>query len=205
MKAGVWRYIDPNNIDPPILEPPTRPAPSFVRAAAQAGQGFATSSSSQQAPAGVATRGRSSAQQPQQSVEDQQQLSSQLMPITYASLTEDQKEELRNLQDDYQHDRKMWEKQEEAVQGIRTKIQESIKRDFLPYTYGCDSAHAMLVNLKTRFAPTDRGRIEEWKSEWRTLQKIPKGSTVDDWLLRWETISEVQSLPCHHHLSVSGI
>ncbi|ELR09659.1 hypothetical protein, variant [Pseudogymnoascus destructans 20631-21] len=181
MKAGVWRYIDPNNIDPPILEPPTRPAPSFVRAAAQAGQGFATSSSSQQAPAGVATRGRSSAQQPQQSVEDQQQLSSQLMPITYASLTEDQKEELRNLQDDYQHDRKMWEKQEEAVQGIRTKIQESIKRDFLPYTYGCDSAHAMLVNLKTRFAPTDRGRIEEWKSAISSLSppfSLPSANTI---------------------------
>ncbi|OAF57418.2 hypothetical protein VC83_04678 [Pseudogymnoascus destructans] len=124
MKAGVWGYIDPSIEDPPTLLQPVRPIPEFVRSATQAGGGVTA-----QTRPGVSTRA-SGSQTIQPSVEGQQQLT----PITYASLTEDQKEQLQNLQADFQYERKVWEKQEEAIQGLRSKIQETIKRDFLPYT-----------------------------------------------------------------------
>ena len=45
-----------------------------------------------------------------------------------------------------------------ALSTIRTKIQESIARTNLGYTFGCDSTHDMLVKLKERFSPTTTSR-----------------------------------------------
>ncbi|ELR01893.1 hypothetical protein GMDG_05075 [Pseudogymnoascus destructans 20631-21] len=178
MKTGVWGYINPALADPPILVPPVRPVPNFIRTVAQAGSGVVPQTTPR-----VSTRATSS-QTAQPSIEASQPI----IPITYGSLTDDQKEELRNLQADFQYDRKIWEKQEEAIQGLWSKIQETIRRDFLPYTYNCDTPYEMLVRLKERFAPTTRARLEEWRSEWAKASKIQRGVDLEEWLLKWETL-----------------
>ncbi|ELR10042.1 hypothetical protein GMDG_08717, partial [Pseudogymnoascus destructans 20631-21] len=178
IKAGVWGYIDLSIEDPPTLLQPVRPIPEFVRSATQAGGGVTA-----QTRPGVSTRA-SGSQTIQPSVEGQQQLT----PITYASLTEDQKEQLRNLQADFQYEGKVWENQEEAIQGLRSKIQETIKRDFLPYTYNCDTPYDMLRKLRDRFAPTQRARIREWRLEWQKAAKMQRGKDLEDWLLNWENL-----------------
>ena len=73
-------------------------------------------------------------------------------------LTENEKEYWRTLQTEYTHDRKKYERQEEALQEIREKIQESINRTFLRYTFNCETPYEMMVKLKQKFAPTDRAR-----------------------------------------------
>jgi hypothetical protein len=40
MRTGVWGYIDPSLEDPPILLPPVRLVPNFVRTIAQTGGGM---------------------------------------------------------------------------------------------------------------------------------------------------------------------
>jgi hypothetical protein len=178
MRTGVWEYIDPSLKDPPTLLPPTRPIPDFVRTAAQGGTGVVPQTTTR-----VSTRA-SSSQTAQPTTEDPPRR----VPISYGSLTVDEKEELRNLQLDFQYDRKIWEKKEEAIQGLRSKIQETIRREFLPYTYNCDTPYEMLVKFKDRFAPTSRARLEEWRLEWAKALKIQKGVDMEEWLLKWETL-----------------
>ncbi|ELR03061.1 hypothetical protein GMDG_05905 [Pseudogymnoascus destructans 20631-21] len=94
MKTGVWGYINPALDDPPILVPPVRPVPNFVRTAAQAGSGVVP-----QTTPWVSTRATSS-----QTAQPSIKASQPILPITYGSLTDDQKKELRNLQADFQYD-----------------------------------------------------------------------------------------------------
>lgn len=73
--------------------------------------------------------------------------------LIYSDLTADQKEELRILQQDYRYEVRRLETKGEALQDLCGKIQETTKKDFLPYTFGCESAYDMVVKLKASFAP----------------------------------------------------
>lgn len=92
MRTGVWEYINPSLEDPPTLQPPVRPVPDFVRTAAKGGSGVVPQTVPQPTPR-VSTRATSS-QTVQPTIEEPQPS----IPITYGSLTVDEKEELRNLQ-----------------------------------------------------------------------------------------------------------
>ncbi|KFY66702.1 hypothetical protein V496_01931 [Pseudogymnoascus sp. VKM F-4515 (FW-2607)] len=123
MRTGVWEYIDPSKEDPPILKPPTKPIPDFVRTAAQTGTGVVPQTAPQPAPSTRAsTRSTPSTQQSSQTAQPSTEEPLPKTPITYGSLTQDEKDELRNLLLDFQYDRKIWEKKEEAIQGLRLKI-----------------------------------------------------------------------------------
>jgi hypothetical protein len=72
---------------------------------------------------------------------------------------------------------------------IRTKIQESVSRSNLQYTFRKDTPYAMLVALKDRYAPSDTTRIRELKVKYEKLKSsTPKRESIDDWLQKWEVI-----------------
>src|SRR5436190_708351 len=78
--------------------------------------------------------------------------------ITFASLSEDEKEELKLLYFKYKHDLAKYERQEIALTNLRGFIQNMIFRMNFIYTHGCNSAYKMLLILKTRVTPTDKAR-----------------------------------------------
>jgi hypothetical protein len=91
-------YVDPSKSNPLTLEAPIRPLPQFVRTAAREGRGATQTT----ARPGAVTRATSSTATAQPSVEAPDVATpTSTGPISYATLTEDQKEELRTLQADF--------------------------------------------------------------------------------------------------------
>ncbi|KFY92198.1 hypothetical protein V500_04259 [Pseudogymnoascus sp. VKM F-4518 (FW-2643)] len=136
-KAGVWGYINPSQLDPTIL----RPTPEFVRGVTQAGSGVAPQTASR-----VSTRATATAR----SVDDQPQGT----PITYGSLTDNQKEELEiynqtsNMKGRCGKNRRHFKaayKRLSRGSSYPTQVQYSVE---------------MLIKLKARFAPTSIARME---------------------------------------------
>ena len=158
--------MNPEVAVPLVLEVPIRPTPALARSI-----GANTPASTQTLKSGSAVT---------------------VPPVnpttaTYSNLTETEKQYLLYLQREFEHDRKKYEEKVKAMKELRVRIQETIKRDYLPYTYKCDTAHQMLVRLMGRFAPTDRARKQELVSEWRKLQEAPMGDH-SDWLQQWEIV-----------------
>jgi hypothetical protein len=143
--GDIWEYVNPNVAVPPVLKAPIRPTPALIRNA-----GASQSESTQ--PLGSGSQSEST-----------QTLGSGSQPVNsataaYANLTDEEKQYLLYLQREFEHDRKKYEEKVKAMKDLRVRIQESIKREYLPYTYKCDAAHQMLVRLQDRFAPTDRAK-----------------------------------------------
>ena len=67
-----------------------------------------------------------------------------------------------------------WERQQEALSQMESRIRESIAKSFLSYTRRCDNAYEMLVKLKDRFKPTNDNRKEEVIAKYFQLQRSPK-------------------------------
>ena len=112
---------------------------------------------------------------------------STIRPTLYSALIEDQREQLRFLQREYEYNRKSYDQRRAALSDLELYIQRTIHPTKLSYTYKCDLAYQMLVNLKNRFAPTDEAREQELIQTWKKLQKGPKGQDVENWLQKWET------------------
>ena len=74
----------------------------------------------------------------------------------YSSLSADEKEQFRQLQADYNYDRKEYDRKRKALADISIRIVETIKRDYVSYTHQCDTAYEMLVKLKERVALTNK-------------------------------------------------
>lgn len=70
------------------------------------------------------------------------------IPVTFASLSRDEKEELRILRESYSYERKKQKKQEEASHDLQIRIQKSVNCRYLTYTFNCVTLYEMLVNLK---------------------------------------------------------
>ena len=105
---------------------------------------------------------------------------------TYSQLSTDEKEQFRQLQTDYNYDRKEYDRKRKALADIRVRIVETIKRDYVSYTYKCESVHDILVKLKDRLAPTDKIRERELIEQYRTACKPPKSQNIEQWIQKWE-------------------
>ena len=104
------------------------------------------------------------------------------LEIKYSTLTEDEKEEFKRLQQRYKRNYEAYIRKKAALATIRTKIQESVSRPNLAYTFNCDSSYDMLAKLKERFSPTTTSRTREVLSRYRRLLRAPRDQAVDIWL-----------------------
>jgi len=108
-------------------------------------------------------------------------------PVLLSSLTIDEREYFSSLLEDYKRLLKKYDRQVEALSDLRSKIQETVYADNLRYTMRCDHEHDIMLNLKARFAPTDKERQQELIAEWKSLCKKPeKGQDISVWLDKWE-------------------
>ena len=101
---------------------------------------------------------------------------------TISALSDDEKEELKLLRFNYKHKLSVYERQDTALASLRTYIQETISRTFLPYTFKGDTVYDILVALKKRVAPTDKARKVELTQRYQKLKKAPHGQNVETWL-----------------------
>jgi hypothetical protein len=146
--AKIWEYVNP---DLPVRTEwiePQRPTPTMVR-----------SLFSPNSVLGLDTPSTSTMQ------------SMDGTAVTYGQLTAEEREYYRQVQEEYMYERKKYDKRDEALDSLRSTIQKTINRELLPYTYKCNTPYEMLTKLKTRFAPTDRGRELKVTDKWRALQK----------------------------------
>jgi hypothetical protein len=104
----------------------------------------------------------------------------------YSQLSTDEKEQLRQLQADYNYDRKEYDRKRKALADIRIRIVESLKRDYISYTHRCESVYDLLVKLKERIAPTDKIRERELIEQYKTACKPPKAQGIEQWIQKWE-------------------
>ena len=146
LKAKVWTFVDPDTSKQQL--------PELVAPTRPSPGDVKESSTDSNTPEGTQTIGSI---------------------VKYSQLSEDEKQQLLLLQKDYEFDRKKFQQQEEALNDLRIRIQETVKRDYLSYTFKCNSAYDMLVKLKQRFAPLDNAQKRELIAEWKKLQKSPKG------------------------------
>ena len=96
------------------------------------------------------------------------------LEIRYSTLTEDEKEEFKHLQQRYKRDYEAYIRKKTALATIRTRIQESVSRPNLSYTFNCNSSYEMLVKLKERFSPTTTSRTREVLLRYRRLLRAPR-------------------------------
>ncbi|KAH6668220.1 hypothetical protein B0J14DRAFT_658137 [Halenospora varia] len=87
----------------------------------------------------------------------------------FSALDIDKKQQLQILQDDYLYERKRYTVQKDTLNKLQVKIQESINRDYLQYTYDCDTPYDMIIKLKQQFAPSDITRERELIDAWKLI------------------------------------
>jgi len=104
----------------------------------------------------------------------------------YSDLSTDEREQLRQLQSDYNYDRKEYDRKRRALADIRKQIVETIKRDYVSFTHKCDTVHDILVRLKDRIAPTDKIRERELIEQYKSACKPPKAQNIEQWIQKWE-------------------
>jgi hypothetical protein len=109
------------------------------------------------------------------------------IPTAYSHLTIDEKEEYKSLREDYAIDEKEYKQKEHALAAMRTVIFNTVKKDFLTYLIGCDTAYDMLVKLKTRFCPNDKIRERSLIEQYNEACKFTPNQEIESWLQKWET------------------
>jgi flagellar motility protein MotE (MotC chaperone) len=63
-----------------------------------------------------------------------------------------------------------------------TYIQETVSRNYLPYTFKKETAYKMLVSLKNHVAPTHQARKMELIHRYQRMKKAPKAQQLEAWL-----------------------
>lgn len=108
-------------------------------------------------------------------------------PTTFSILSDDEKEEYRNLQEDYRRDLRLFDKRTEGLGKMRAEIQRSVARQHLSYTFDCDSAYDMIVKLQKRFSPTTEARERELIARYTHFRtEDPKEEGLDGWVAGFE-------------------
>lgn len=79
----------------------------------------------------------------------------------------------------YLHDLDDYRRQRKALQAFKARIQESVSRNIITYTFNCETPHEVIVKLRTRFAPTDETREQEMLVQYRKLQKPPRSKNLE--------------------------
>ena len=93
---------------------------------------------------------------------------------TYLELSIDKREQLWQLQSNYNYERKEYDRKRKAFVDIWVEIIKSIKRDFISYTYNTKTIYDLLVKLKDRIAPIDKIYKRELISTYKAACKPPK-------------------------------
>jgi hypothetical protein len=107
-------------------------------------------------------------------------------PTAFSDLSTDEREQLHQLQADYNNDRKDYDRKRKALADIRIQIVETIKRDYVSYTHNCDSVYDILVKLEERIAPTDKIRERELIEQYKAACKPPEAQGIEQWIQAWE-------------------
>jgi hypothetical protein len=103
-------------------------------------------------------------------------------------LTEEEKELFADLRRQHKRQLEIHDRRKAALGSLRTKIQDTVTRTNLEYTFGCDTPHDMVAELKVRLAPTENTRRLELIAKYQELRKLPKHSGLDEWLQAWESV-----------------
>ena len=109
-----------------------------------------------------------------------------LEKTTVAELLDIELDELKLLRYDFKHRLQLFERQDTALSTLKSFIQETISRTFLPYTFKKESTYDVLVALRQRVAPTDRARKLELSQRYAKLKKAPRSQNIEAWLQTWE-------------------
>ena len=88
---------------------------------------------------------------------------------TFSSLDEGEKEEFRELRQDYKRKLNKYDRRQRAIGALRVHIQETVSRLNLTYTFNCDTVHRMLINLKQQLSPLNETRERELVRQYRKL------------------------------------
>ena len=107
--------------------------------------------------------------------------------IRYSELSDDSKEQYRDLKRLYTRQINLYDQKVQAIGAIRTTIQESILETILEYTFDYDTPYEMLQSLQKRLKPTEQSHKYELLDQYKAIQKPSKGS-IEDWLQKWESI-----------------
>ena len=86
------------------------------------------------------------------------------------------------LRTDYKEDLDLFKKQESALNNLRCHIQEAVSRNYLIYTFCCDTPYDMLVSLKQRVAPTDDAQKLQFATQYVKLKMGPQNQNIEIWL-----------------------
>ncbi|RKF54285.1 hypothetical protein OnM2_099048 [Erysiphe neolycopersici] len=87
----------------------------------------------------------------------------------FSELDAEEREEFRDLKEEYNTKKRMCKKQTEAPADLRFRIQETVHISNFTYTKGCSSVYEMLRNLADKFLPSDAHRKQELKLKWKNL------------------------------------
>ena len=77
---------------------------------------------------------------------------------TITELAGDELDELKLLRYNFKHQLQLYERQDVALSTLKSLIQETISRTFLPYTFNKESTYDVLITLRQQVALTDRAR-----------------------------------------------
>jgi reverse transcriptase-like protein/Pol polyprotein/gag-pre-integrase-like protein len=106
-----------------------------------------------------------------------------------SELDEDEKDEYKSLKKRYNLLVTKYETRKRGLGTIRTKVQETVTRSNLQYTFRKDSPYDMLVALRDRYAPSDATRTRELKLKYEKVKtSTPNRESIDDWLQKWEVV-----------------
>lgn len=107
----------------------------------------------------------------------------------FSSLDEDEREEYRNLRYDYERDITRYDKRRQNLASIRVRIQETVARQNLSYTFDCASVYEMLQKLEKRFNPTQESREREFSARFqRHRDRRGARTSIEKYLNEWDKI-----------------
>ena len=92
----------------------------------------------------------------------------------------------QSLKVDYREEMKLFRDKTKALANMCSVIQASIEEHLTAHTLSCDSARAMLLNLKAEYCANPAVRERQLLEEYRQCKELSDSESLDKWLLNWE-------------------
>ena len=105
-----------------------------------------------------------------------------------AQLNQHQLTAYNQLYAEYKDDLRIYQKQEQAINGISNYIVRSTSVAYLPLIDGLDTVHERLQALKNALAPTTSGRKHDVLIQYTALKAYDTNQNLDKWLNSWRNI-----------------
>jgi hypothetical protein len=105
----------------------------------------------------------------------------------YSYLDDDEKEYYKILLDEYKDNTRRYEQQEKALDEIFTLISDTTALHLRTYTRDLNTPYEILRALRQRLEPSSIVRSFDLSKEYQALKHTNKHTSVDRWLMRWET------------------